>query len=724
MKMISQVTLGVLAAAIIAAIPACLKRANNRGSQVLALRESSALHMEYVSLCGPQADVPSASATTQKSALAIPHEAPVLAIFREHCQDCHGDSQSPLMIKDGQLDYSVLDRFIRFNASQGESARSTGLYRALTRQAGFMPQGGDRLNSKELSDIDLWITAYNKAKGGGVENSIFISDIDRAWCVAKDILAAHESQRPFLRYFTFAHLYNAGDATSDLEAMRVGLAKLLNSLSHGREIVNPVPVDPAGTILRIDLRDYDWTSDDWKSSVIASPYRTELGDSKILEIESYLKTRDFEIRGDWFIAAASRPPLYYQLTKTPATAMQLENWLGVDVPRNIRNGIAVRSGFRGSDAGSVGSGVSKNNRMIERHPSKFGTYWKSYDFKGNVGNKSLFERPLGPRGVFREEVAFDHDGGEMIYSLPNGLHGYMLVDGAGNRIDEGPIDVVFDRSNLSDPRIVNGGSCMKCHTSGIIEKADRIRSELYESTALDIDSRQAIERLYDPVDRKRNLTEFFRLDQEQYTQALVKTGAKVGQQDPVYASFDRFQRHADLAHVAAEFGLTIKEFVEAMRRFPGGVPTSWSSVLVEGGRIPRELIARDFHKISNGLGLRNAHPVDSLVLPEDRRSQPANAGSQSSGAYQPPAHSSEQPRRAHPEQPSQQAFCEWRTASGQKGCERLTQCGWSLVMNNGKGKCLFIDSHVCTDYENDENWCRYSTNASGRPCQFVKGRCQ
>jgi hypothetical protein len=80
-------------------------------------------------------------------------------------------------------------------------------------------------------------------------------------------------------------------------------------------------------------------------------------------------------------------------------------------------------------------GVSRNNRLIERHSSPYGSYWRSYDFADNVGRRNLFAHPLGPSG---QASSFEVDGGEIIFNLPNGLHAFMLIDGKGRRLDKAP----------------------------------------------------------------------------------------------------------------------------------------------------------------------------------------------------------------------------------------------------------------------------------------------
>ena len=106
-------------------------------------------------------------------------------------------------------------------------------------------------------------------------------------------------------------------------------------------------------------------------------------------------------------------------------------------------------------AGFSDSGVSNNNRVLERHISRYGAYWKSYDFAGSVGKQDIFTNPL----------SFTHDGGEIVFNLPNGLQAYYLADAGGNRLDAAPISIVRNPA-ASDPTVRNGLSCIGCHTEG------------------------------------------------------------------------------------------------------------------------------------------------------------------------------------------------------------------------------------------------------------------
>ncbi len=113
------------------------------------------------------------------------------------------------------------------------------------------------------------------------------------------------------------------------------------------------------------------------------------------------------------------------------------------------------------------------SRMLERHPALFGAYWKSYDFTRKNIDQDVLRKPLGPPGVLSKEIGgksvFQHDGGEIIFNLPNGLQGYLLVNDRDERLVFGPPSLVSDGSKaLGNAQIINGVSCMFCHVNGMI----------------------------------------------------------------------------------------------------------------------------------------------------------------------------------------------------------------------------------------------------------------
>ncbi|MEM9702297.1 MAG: hypothetical protein AAF907_07625 [Planctomycetota bacterium] len=307
--------------------------------------------------------------------------------------------------------------------------------------------------------------------------------------VRDDLRKLDREERSMRRYFTLHTLHNTPNAlSSDLPAYRAALSKAMNSLSWEPTITTPRSLSgeglPEGLVYAIDLRDYGWKQEQWQTVLKAYPYGlgySNLGGDEGEELG--LLNEDLEelagtplplIRADWFVTYATRAPLYNVLLELPTTELGVERLIGVDVRRGFKDPrpqLIARAGFSRS-------GVSAQNRLVERHAAPYGTYWKSYDFGPDNGRGKLTRFPLGPDGAFPQfdRLSFEHDGGEMIFSLPNGLHGYYLSDGAGDQLRAGPIQVVGDALKTSGTtEIVNGTSCFACHKTGMIDLADTMR---------------------------------------------------------------------------------------------------------------------------------------------------------------------------------------------------------------------------------------------------------
>ena len=359
-----------------------------------------------------------------------------------------------------------------------------------------------------------------------------------------------------------------GRTEDELLSYRIAISKLVNSLSWGKRIVKPEPIDPDRTILRIDLRDVKWNAKIWERILEAYPYglRVECRSTQFCSdcTESPLPY----VRGDWFVAAASRPPLYHDVLQIPGTDAELEKLLRVDVEEDIRQERVARAGFNGS-------GVSRNNRLIERHESSYGAYWKSYDFGGSSGRQNLFEYPLGPMG----KTSFSHDGGEIIFSLPNGLQGYMLVDGKGHRIDKGPTTIVSDPKQ-ADRAVINGVSCMSCHSRGMIDKHDQVRESVMKNpNAFEKKDADTILALYPPT---KDLDRLLHEDAVRFAQSVAATGGRVDGEgrivgsDPVVNLALTFEQELDLPLAAAEVGVKVEVLVKAMDQSPA-LRARWGS---------------------------------------------------------------------------------------------------------------------------------------------------
>ena len=67
-----------------------------------------------------------------------------------------------------------------------------------------------------------------------------------------------------------------------------------------------------------------------------------------------------------------------------------------------------------------------------------------YDAAASGGRRNFANFPVGPSDAPNKKPtggAFEFDGGEIIFSLPNGLQAYMLANAEGARIDVGPTTI-------------------------------------------------------------------------------------------------------------------------------------------------------------------------------------------------------------------------------------------------------------------------------------------
>jgi hypothetical protein len=328
-----------------------------------------------------------------------------------------------------------------------------------------------------------------------------------------------------------------------MRVYRQGAIKLVNSLSRAPKPVKVETIDADASILRINLADIGWTPADWDTVLTAYPYGTQSPGQPSAVIAAVTQTTVAAVRADWFAYAASQPPLYDDLMLLPNSLAELAREQGVNMEANIRNFVAQRAGFQRS-------GISQNNRMIERHGGRSGYFWTSYDFASSSGNRNLFSFPLGPG-----PNGFQHDGGETVFSLPNGFQGYYLSSATGARIEKGPTMMVRDPSR-KDSAVTNGISCMGCHDQGLRRARDEMRDIVLGQRALPRDVRDKVEALHPPHARMDQLIE---QDMKRFADAMVQAGLdpalKLNGVEPINALAKRYEDDVDIALAAAELGI-------------------------------------------------------------------------------------------------------------------------------------------------------------------------
>jgi len=510
------------------------------------------------------------------------------AIFEQSCLICHGKNGS--FSDDLLIEYTALIE--DGSVVPGDPDASVFYQRLIeTNVAKRMPLGQPQLAPAAIETIRQWIAAgapdWSDIPSPETD---FITTDTVLQTIENHVTSLPSRDKLFARYFTLTHLYNAGETTEALNAYRRALSKLINSLSWGREVVKPQPIDAEQTLFYIDLRDYEWDvrNDAWTQIEQAYPYKMTFDAPTQAYLREKLTTLQQEmscevpfVHIDWFLATASLPSLYHDILALPKTDRELEASLEVFVNENILNA----PGKRVWRAGFNNSGVSRHNRVVERHTSRFGAYWKSYDFAGSAESQNIFTHPLD----------FIHDGGEIIFNLPNGLQAYFLVDGEGNRLDVAPTDIVFNPA-ASDPAVRNGLSCIGCHTEGMKTFEDEVRAVVEQADNPPFNKDKALN-LY--VERAV-MADLVAEDTQRYRTALEAADGVFGGIEPIQRFHEAFQGPLSAAHAAAAVGLETDVFLEKISKNVS-LQNLLGALVVENGAIKRDAWTSTFHDVIDAL---------------------------------------------------------------------------------------------------------------------------
>jgi WD40 repeat protein len=535
----------------------------------------------------PGADVPpsgvAAGAGRDKALLAQK----VKEILTGHCYRCHGQDGAA----EGGFNFALeTQRLIgRQLVVPNHPARSRLLLRVLHDE---MPpeEEKDRLSEEQVAVLKSWIAqgAPAFAPPGPRAPQLALEQVIQF--IHDDLARLPEADRPTARYFTLTHLANAGLSEDELQTYRHALSKLVNSLSWNPQVVVPRAINPGRTIFRIDLRDYKWNAPLWETIVAAYPYHLVPKG----EAAEYCRTATGSalpyVRGDWFVNAAARPPLYQQILQLPATLGELSGLLRPGHPDDHS-----RYPKPPGRAGFNDSGVARNNRVLERWDTKYGAMWQTFDFAGNTGKQNIFEYPIG----------FKSDGSEVLFNLPNGLQAYAIFDVDGNRKDRAPTSLVSDPKR-PDRAMENGLSCMSCHVQGVIEKTDQVYRHVAKNPLAYPAQGERILAVYLPP---QDFLALLRADARRFDLAVAKTGAPVYRTEAISALAVRFEADLDVTLAAAEVGLEPAEFVRRGRASPRLV-RKLGPLLEPAGTIKRELFADLFPVLVREL------QVPGVVLPE------------------------------------------------------------------------------------------------------------
>jgi Domain of unknown function (DUF4384) len=525
-------------------------------------------------------------------------EAKAQAVLDKHCARCHQDGKLVKREKPakGFGDVMQLDA-LAANPKRILPGNPDGslMFQVIANKQ--MPydvyQEGDyekpSVTEDDLAALRNWITAQKvECKPGNLAYKDIVN------VMYQDLGNLPEHRRANTRYLSLANIKASCASDAEMDIYRQGAVRLLNSLSTNSDVLvlNDSLVGEDKVIVRFNLDDLNWTPELWEEIISHYPYAAKPVDSQYDALTQSTRTDIPYVRADWLAFFGARPSLYDRILNLPPTYQELEKQVGVDTFENLRKYLAKRSAFKES-------GVSQHNRLIERHPISTGYFWTSYDFAGTKTRQNLLEYPLGPKGVFgssysyADDFAFEHDGGETIFSLPNGFQAYYLNKADGTSLEKGPTEIVRDLSR-TDLAVTNGISCMGCHDQGMKNAADEVRNHVADNRLLPVEAREAVKALYPP---KEEMDKIIESDRKRFLDALVRAGldpkSKHGTDgEPVNALSNRYERDVDLKAAASEFGVD-PEKLETYLRGGGQIGGSFAAQLAQG-TVQRDIFEAEF----------------------------------------------------------------------------------------------------------------------------------
>ncbi len=462
------------------AAPGATREVLCSGGKIVEVCAADGSYKEAANSCS--AEVPACDAT--KTAFNA-----VQPILSRSCNGCH----------------SGYDELEKAKASGAEYLRRIKLPPASPQH---MPRGAS-LTPTEITTFESWVQdGYceqpDDGGGDGDEGAYYPFEHSEQAMLADltDTAKVAVEDRPDIRYLVAVDQIDAGATPEQVATYGQAARKAINSLSQERDIQSLVEIAPG--IYRVNLDDFGIDAAEWKKIEDADVVNIESKTSRGELLKLLTATRKPWLHVETFTDTALRnAAIYYDLLETPSTFDALVKQLGVDFARDLQERRALLSAF-------VGSPLSPHNRMVSAHDSRDGGFWVTYDTGPLDSNeKNFFQFPL--LADVGGKLTGQFIAGEVIYTLPNGLHGYALFNakqtlrlGKFQRSDldklqaVAPVNVVRDFLNPVSAEIAAGVSCFRCHAGGILPFRDQIRQHVVDNGAQFGNDRDLILSVYKP----------------------------------------------------------------------------------------------------------------------------------------------------------------------------------------------------------------------------------
>jgi mono/diheme cytochrome c family protein len=492
-------------------------------------------------------------------------------VLASNCGQCHGPA---LDQQDASAGMNYIDDIQKL-ADEGKiiPLNSAGSRVVQRMRDGSMPPQQSQLPKVPDADINIVAQFIDNPRfwpgveaGGGVcPDQLFTFD-DLYREIAQDLGTLEEDDRLTARYITLTNRFTAGVCADDtsLDVDRQALSKLVNMLSTDTTVTPPEPIDADELIYRIDLTEYGWDdaisvvdadgnlvdfTDSWEAIAAFNPYAVPFEGQDADEAVEESGTAFPVMLADSLLDTASIGNLYYALIDVDVQQTLddfILNELQIDVNQNLIDEEQVR-------AGTTRSRISRQDRVVQRDEIEIrqGVLWQSFDFEDDQ-NESIFESPFD----------FAEGGTEAIFTLPNGLFGFIIADENGLIVEDS--DILLD-TNQNNFRAVTSVSCSNCHAQGLIPVIDEVREIAIanaRTSGLNADEVEQLRNVYPTA------AEFARIvegdSQSFYQNALARANVPREGVDPVSSVFFRFDQDITLEDAAGDLGLTPDELADEL----------------------------------------------------------------------------------------------------------------------------------------------------------------
>jgi mono/diheme cytochrome c family protein len=489
-------------------------------------------------------------------------------ILESNCGQCHGPALSEEDAFAGMNYINDFDQLVENGKVQPLNSAGSRIIQRM--RSGEMPptgSGQDRVSDAEIDTVASFIDTaefwpeYAGAGGSCADQEFSFDDVFEE--ISTDLSRLDEDDALTARYIVLTNRANAGvcvDTTLDRD--RQAIFKMVNMLSIETTVEEPVAIDPDQTIYRIDLEDYGWENpvdvvdsngvavnfvDKWEAIVANNAYAVPfVGDDADDAVLDSGTTVPFML-ADSMLDVATIGNLYYALIDVNVQDT-LDNFilneLEIDVDQNLIDEDQVR-------AGTTRSRISRQDRVVQRDEIEIrqGVLWQSFDFEDVDANQSIFEDPFG----------FAEGGTEAIFTLPNGLFGFIIADENSAIVEDS--DILLD-TNQNNFRAVTSISCSNCHAQGLIPVVDEVRDIALANaitSGLNNDEVEQLENIYPEAPEFARIVEgdsttFFR-------SALAQANVPLQSGDQVSQVFFRFDQDIRLNDAAGDLGVT-PEFLD------------------------------------------------------------------------------------------------------------------------------------------------------------------